>query len=123
MTSITEPSNNTTDQQNGPWWSRILTNKGAVIAAVALYLVYFLTQQLTGGVNAAQAVGRDTQAVLINHSNVTTAAHDAAAAEMKKLVWEATIQTRLMREVCWSNAKNDLQRQKCYDPDVRVIAR
>ncbi len=111
---------NTNDQQNGPWWSRILTNRGAVIAAVALYLVYFITQNLTGGLASAEAVARDTQAVIINHSNMSDAAHNAQAEQLRKLVWEATLQTRLMREDCWRNAKNDEQKRVCYDSDVLI---
>lgn len=105
--------------QGGPWWSRVLTNKNAVIALVAIYLLYFVTGVLDTRLRDLSTANAEIkQAVTAHHS--TEELNDAMLKDLLiRMVDQAVINTRLQREICASNAKNSTAVRKCYDPDVK----
>ncbi len=117
MTSITDTDAAT---NTGPWWSRILTNKSAVIALVAIYLLYYVTQLLDTRMSDLVASSLRAEAAISEHEASRSVADTEHAKLLTRLIDQLVINNRLQREICWSNAKNDTQRRKCYDPDVRT---
>ena len=105
--------------QAGPWWSRILTNKNAVIALVALYLMYFVTGLFDTRLAQLDAQTARIETNLAEHREADRAHYVRLEDLMVRLNDQAVLQTRLAREVCWAAAKSDSQRRKCLDPDVK----
>jgi len=102
----------------GPWWSRILNNRNAVIACVALYLMYFFTglydTSLTG--LAAQVTHLETS--LAEHREADRTYNAKLIDLLTRLNDQAVAQTRIARITCWNSGSTAAQRMACYDQKV-----
>lgn len=116
---MTESNSINNGKQTGPWWSQILTNRNAVFALLIVYLVYFTTNLFDSGVAhiAAQLDHVDTS--LAEHREADREHYARLEDLLVRLNDQAILQTRLARELCWSNAKNNEQRLKCFDANVK----
>mgnify|MGYP003579272063 CR=1 FL=1 len=125
MTSVTKPEQNGGNgfSNEGPWWSGILNNRNAVIAVVALYLMYFFTQTYDTSVAhlAAQVDRIDTS--LVEHREADRNYNAKLIDLLTRLNDQAVIQTRVARLNCWNSSKTNEARMQCYDqnpnPGVR----
>lgn len=121
MTSVTKPELN--GSNTGPWWSQILTNRNAVIAVVALYLMYFFTG-LFGTTVAQLGTQVDALAASLAEHREADRTYNAKLIDLlTRLNDQAVAQTRVMRLNCWNNSKTNEARMQCYDqnpnPGVR----
>jgi hypothetical protein len=107
------------ETQTGPWWSRILTNRSAVIALFALYLLYYVTGMFDTRLQDLSQVEVRMEAAIAEHEERRRVADDHNTDLNVRLIDQLVINNRLQREICWSTAKSDTQRRKCYDPDVK----
>lgn len=112
-------SNDAQAIQTGPWWSRILTNKNAVIALVALYLVYFVTGVFDTRLTEIGAQAARIEQNLESHRTAEQQHYTKLEDLLLRLNDQAVLNTRLQREICASNAKSSAAVRKCYDPDVK----
>lgn len=90
-----------------PWQIRAIFIIG-VPSAIALWLTY------VGTANISQNVRTNGDALAIVRSEA--ALHDQRVrAQFDELQQSAITQTRILRSICQSVAKNDLQREKCTE--------
>lgn len=114
------------EPKGGPWWAAILTNRNAVVAAIALYFVYLFGSLFTASfqnmnqVHAQLATQQSTlEAKMGTHDAGVQVQYDKITELLRRLNDQAVLQTRLARITCVRNARNQQERDLCLDPDVR----
>jgi hypothetical protein len=112
---MNSPDDSYQASNTGPWWTRIVNNRNAVIAVVALYLVYFLTGLYNTGLSTLAAQVTHLETSLAEHREADRAYNAKLIDLMTRLNDQAVIQNRIARINCWNNAKTSEQRLACYD--------
>lgn len=103
----TSPSNGRDPLSGMPWWVKAVFILGAP-TCIALFLVWTVTGTLAQNV----ATNGDRLSTL----QTTTERHDdRVRAQFDDLKRASETQTRILRSICQSVAKNDLQREKCTE--------
>ena len=110
------PDNDTYQATNtGPWWSRILNNRNAVIACVALYLLYFFTGLYDTSIASLAAQVTHLETSLAEHREADRVYNAKLVDLLTRLNDQAVMQTRIARLTCWNSAKTSEAKMACYD--------
>lgn len=90
-----------------PWWVRFISTWG-LGTALAVYLVWFLTNHVILDSQAGQETNAEILELLREHNRETRAADQAAAASARREIL-------IMRRICSNTAETSEDRALCFD--------